>query len=236
MLYIQLEVNGHPVKAFVDSGAQNTILSPSCADACNVTHLIDKRWRGTAIGVGTAEIYGKIHNAPVKIGYDELPCSFTVMEGKHVDMLLGLDMLKRYQACIDLGQNCLRFPGGQSVPFLPESEIPKRFGGLEDFTPEDTQDAAEASTGKSGDEPLAGQNSHSRPSDFTVPSTEQSSAPPPSASTVVETTGAPTAEYPQSSIDSLTALGANHEQALQALRLCEGNVEQAANIIFDLMG
>ncbi|XP_050307464.1 protein DDI1 homolog 2 isoform X2 [Anthonomus grandis grandis] len=125
MLYINCRVNGFPVKAFIDSGAQTTIMSSRCAERCNIMRLVDTRWAGIAKGVGVQRIIGRIHMVQIQIENVYLTTSFSVLEEQPMDMLLGLDMLKRHQCCIDLHANVLRIgTTSTETPFLPESELP----------------------------------------------------------------------------------------------------------------
>jgi len=143
MLYIDSEVNGHPLQAFVDSGAQSTIMSSACAERCELLHLVDERFEGTAVGVGTGKILGRIHLAPLKIGGHFFPCTITVMDSKeglgdkNMDFLFGLDMLKRHRCNIDLSANALLFslPGGKRLeaPFLHEKDLDEQKGGTRGF-------------------------------------------------------------------------------------------------------
>ncbi|KAL7066040.1 UBA/TS-N domain-containing protein [Cryptosporidium serpentis] len=121
MLYVNIEVNGILIKAFVDSGAQTTIMSKKCAEKCNLVRLIDNRFQGIAHGVGTSKILGKIHMAQMKVGQTFFSASFTILEEGGVDFLFGLDLLRRHQCCIDLKKGILSI-GNEQVLFLSESE------------------------------------------------------------------------------------------------------------------
>lgn len=129
MLYIKTKVNGTAVQAFVDSGAQSTIMSKDCAERCNILRLLDTRFAGMAVGVGSSRILGRVHLAEMRVlepsGKEHtIQCSFTVLEDNKVDLLFGLDNLKRHQCCIDLVDARLHFNKSEfSVPFLSDGEI-----------------------------------------------------------------------------------------------------------------
>ncbi|KAJ3299270.1 DNA damage-inducible protein 1 [Borealophlyctis nickersoniae] len=217
MLYINAEVNGNPVKAFVDSGAQATIMSPECAEACHIMHLLDERFAGTAMGVGTAKILGRVHSALLKVGNQYLACSFTIMEGKGVDLLFGLDMLKKHQACIDLEKNVLRI-NGEEVEFLSEHELPAKARW---DAKEEAEDGVGPSGAASAEPPLAA-------------SSNPTPAPPPPSTQARSTSQAPASRHPEEKIKMLTDLGVTRQEAEAALDACQGNADLAANMLFNM--
>lgn len=215
MLYVNLKVNGHPVKAFVDSGAQATIISPDCATRCGIMRLLDTRFAGVALGVGTAKILGRIHSTQIQLGSDLfLPCSFTVLEGRNVDMLFGLDMLKRYQASIDLKKNALIIQD-REIPFLPEHEIPKNEDSLPllgDAQPKET-DGAEFQSRVAGKE-QSSTGSAQRPNHQGAMTRINSEI------------------WDAKKIEELINLGIPKNETTELLNAANGNIEIAASIYF----
>ncbi|KAM0249388.1 hypothetical protein ACHAQJ_009063 [Trichoderma viride] len=233
LLYANVEVNGHKVKALVDSGAQATIMSPSCAEACGIMRLVDKRFAGVARGVGTATIIGRVHSAQIKIGSLFLPCSFTVMEGKSVELLLGLDMLKRYQAHIDLAKDKLIIQG-QEISFLGEAEIPKEEEAViqEPTIPGPAGTAIGQRSGAVMPVEEVPSQTPSHPAPGVPPQAQAPAQERPQQPAAPAQPATPAAGVTPAHIDSLMGMGASREQAIQALQAAEDNVDMAASLIF----
>ncbi|KAL5802081.1 hypothetical protein ACOSQ4_030386 [Xanthoceras sorbifolium] len=211
MLYVDMEVNGNPLKAFVDSGAQSTIISKSCAERCGLLRLLDQRYKGIAHGVGQSEILGRIHVAPIKIGNIFYPCSFLVLDSPNMEFLFGLDMLRKHQCIIDLKDNVLRVGGGEvSVPFLQEKDIPSRFLDEERYSKQASSSGTAVTTGTKDKSKSAGGES----------------------SGATRGGGAAQGADFEAKVAKLVELGFGREAVIQALKLFEGNEEQAAGFLF----
>ena len=117
-------------------------MSSKCAEKCGILHLLDTRFAGVAVGVGTGKILGRIHITQVQIADHYFPCTITIMDSeeglgdKNMDFLLGLDMLKRHRCNIDLAKNALVFRIGDQTleaKFLHEKDLSEAKGGTQGF-------------------------------------------------------------------------------------------------------
>jgi DNA damage-inducible protein 1 len=136
LLYIPCSINGHEIIAMIDTGAQATILTARAMRLCNLERILDTRFKGRALGVGAADILGRVHSATVCIANDlHLMCSFSVLDNANesgatissseavsplvnrlkqstgFDMLLGLDMLLRHAVVLDLKRRVICIHG-----------------------------------------------------------------------------------------------------------------------------
>ncbi|KAL8243324.1 hypothetical protein R6Q59_009582 [Mikania micrantha] len=213
MLYVDMEVNGVPVKAFVDSGAQSTIISKSCAERLGLLRLLDQRYKGIAHGVGQSEILGRIHVAPIKIGNNFYPCSFVVLDSPNMEFLFGLDMLRKHQCMIDLKDNVLRVGGGEvAVPFLQEKDIPHH------FLDEEKQLKEASTSGPRGSSGSTAERSNTTTSGGLSSGSAHGSL-------------AHGPEF-EAKIGKLVELGFSRDAVIQALKFFDGNEEQAAGYLF----
>jgi len=124
MLYFQCSINGQNLEAFVDTGAQMSIMSEACAIKCGLNDLIDYRYKGEARGVGSQTILGKIWLVDIDIdNYDKsIPCSFTILKEIHIDMIFGLDMLSSHRANINLGKRQIEI-GDFHIPIIKKPKL-----------------------------------------------------------------------------------------------------------------
>ena len=216
MLYVPAVVNGTEIPAFVDSGAQMTIMSESTAAKCGILRLVDRRYQGVAKGVGEAKIIGRVHMAPIKVGNSFFYSSFTVLEGDGMEFLLGLDFLSKHRACIDLSSTprCLRLGDSEAVPFLQEGDLPQHARG--------TQAPPAASEGGAA----ASASSNTNTNNVNTPNGSNGNS-----ASDASSTG--TNRYPRETIENLRTLGSFSEaEVIRALDACQGNAEVAAGLLF----
>ena len=109
-LRVHCELNGFALTAIIDTGAQISIMSSSCAKRCHLFNDINKRFSGRALGVGTGsgEIIGRIDSTTMRMGPLSFKSRISVLKDSNIDFLIGLDFLKRFRCEINLDENVLK--------------------------------------------------------------------------------------------------------------------------------
>ena len=192
----------------------------------------------------------------MKIGNAYFQAGFTILDQNHgMDFLLGLDMLKKHQMCIDLKKNALVMDS-DAVPFLVEHEIPA-------FLTNDERLDLSGPRPPLEDSPASHANNNSATTTATTtvkPWSSSSSSPAAAAAAATTTTttnqlqpalppssakpwspNLPTPLQQQSQqndaemkIAQLMALGFARQQCVEALQVAGGNVDAAAGVLFQL--
>ncbi len=144
-----------------------------------------------------------------------------ILQGRDVDLLLGLDMLKAHQACIDLEKNVLRIQG-REVRFLSEHELPDKARDpihLDPATEGPVPRGACSARGGGGVIVLV----------HVSPGGGRSLGAAPARGAPQRT---PSSNHPEASIQILMDLGATRELAISTLDASGGNVDVAASLLF----
>lgn len=104
------EVNGFMIPAIVDTGAEISVMSTSCAKRCKVSSSIDTQFSGRAIGVGSSDIVGGIEGLGIRIGPLSFQNKISILRNANhrCDFIIGLDILRRFNCDILLRERCIK--------------------------------------------------------------------------------------------------------------------------------
>jgi len=194
--------------------------------------------------VGEQKILGRVHCVPIEIDGAHLTSSFSILEEQSMEMLLGLDMLRRHQMIIDLHKCVLKIGTSDTqTPFLQDADLPEHIkltNASAEAALKESADAAKAQEDKVLAETLAasaqsGESSASaqagESSDADKPKSEAEAASQP-AETPMETEEASGEEFPPDVVSELVAVGFSKEEAIEALRLHSGDKSDALSYLY----
>jgi len=118
-LQVLCEVNGFLVPAIIDTGAQITVMSASCAKRCRISGSIDARFSGRAAGVGSSDIIGRIDGLGMRVGPVNFEGKVSILREARVDFLIGLDLLQRFKTEVNLRDHVLKLQVRDRVYRVP---------------------------------------------------------------------------------------------------------------------
>lgn len=129
LVEVMCDINGFKVPAVVDTGSEITVMSESCARRCKIFNAVDTSFAGKVNGVGTGEIIGAVENQSLHIGKLRFGTKLSVLRKCRRDLIVGLDVLERFQSEIKLSERSMTFKvrgNTVNVPLVGHEQSPAK--------------------------------------------------------------------------------------------------------------
>jgi len=120
-LHLSVEVNGYLVEGLLDTGASMSVMAVVVVRELGLMHLVSGfETYKTSSGIVTQAL-GRIDEVPVKVGGVQCTMTFMVVDMDNYDVLLGLDLLIKIGAIVDVERGLIqvRHGPGTNVEVLP---------------------------------------------------------------------------------------------------------------------
>jgi len=120
-LHLSVEVNSCLVEGLVDTEASMSVMAATIVRELGLIHLVfGSETYKTALGAVT-QAFGRIEEVLIKVGGVQCTMTFMVVDTDSYDVLLGLDLLIRIGAIVDVEQGLIqvRRGPGSDVEVLP---------------------------------------------------------------------------------------------------------------------
>ena len=107
-LFFPVQLDGHKINAFVDTGAQSTVLSTSAALALGLTPVLLARDRAAVLrGAGPEQLSGRVHRfARLEIGGEAIRNPEIIVADLNLsdaDLVLGIDIVRPWRIWLSYG-------------------------------------------------------------------------------------------------------------------------------------
>ncbi|KAL6931239.1 hypothetical protein ACO0R3_002700 [Hanseniaspora guilliermondii] len=225
MLYIPIKINNVPILAFVDSGAEKSILSSDFLEGLKLDKMLDKRFVGQARGVGTSNITGRLHHVMLTFDNEFLPHSLTVLDSLGSAVLIGLDFMRKYKCIIDFNTNSFKITGlDVEIKFLNEGQVERYSNKI--LTEEQFNDiiSSDDSNGKKRIQKEENTDDKEQKKIKTHESTELSKEEKTNDAFIVN----------EQHVNQLIELGFDKSKVIEALKLTNNDLDKAAELLLTL--
>jgi hypothetical protein len=116
-----VEVNNYLVEGLVDTGASMSVMAAAVVRELGLMHLVSGSETYKTTSRAVTQALGRIDEVPIKVGGVQCTMTFMVVDTDSYDVLLGLDLLIKIGAIVDVEQGLIqvRRGPGSDVEVLP---------------------------------------------------------------------------------------------------------------------